>query len=219
MHQQVNCETDFVARNDQFKALVSTITRETFENLSPKLLVTTNFASHDILTSDTILNIVRGSGEGGRSGTVADMVAERVGHFQEKISASRGSTLSCTSGILCGHIYNNRNLGSSDDASVPMGPYGAVLHMNSCDDDSKSLAARENLTELKKLGEQVCQHIVGLDPSSVEDSSEEGSLVSQRFLFDDSVTVGELLSRQGVCVTRFVRYALGEREDSPWTTS
>ena len=215
MFAQVNCETDFVARNNQFKALVSTITRETFASLLPKLLVSTSFASHDILTSTTILNIIRSGGA-----TVGDSVAEMVGHFREKISVSRGSALSCTSGLLCGHIYNNRASGISDDVSVPTGPYGAVLHMNNCDSSSNPLSERDDLAKLRKLGEQVCQHIVGLAPNVVEDTAgENNSLVSQRFLFDDSVTVGELLEHNGVCVTRFVRYALGEKEENPWIGS
>ena len=207
---QVNCETDFVARNDQFKALVSTITGATFNHLMPKLLTTTNLASLDNLTADSILNISSSEGSGG---SVAGAVAETVGHFQEKISVSRGCTLCCGSGILCGHVYNNRaNAGSA----VRMGPYGAILHMNSRN-SSDPLANRQDLPELKKLGEQICQHIVGLNPATVEAGGSEGSLVDQHFLFDDSVTVGELMERNGICVTRFVRYALGEQEENPWT--
>ena len=99
-----------------------------------------------------------------------------------------------------------------------MGPYAAVLHMNSYD-STESLSGRANLDELRKLGEQICQHIVGLNPVNVEAVESEVSLVDQNFLFDESVTVGELLMRHRVCVTRFVRYALGEEQDNPWTNS
>ena len=203
---QVNCETDFVARNDQFKSLVYTITAAALNHLTPKLLTTTNLASLDILTADSVLTIKEGDG------SIADRVAKTIGHFQEKISVSRGCTLSWTSGILCGHIHNN----NSSDNTVRMGPYGAVLHMNSTD-STESLADRKDLAVLKKLGEQICQHIMGLNPVEIEGVGGDGSLVDQNFLFDDSVTVGEVLMRNRVCVTRFVRYALGEQVENPWT--
>jgi translation elongation factor EF-Ts len=208
----VNCETDFVARNDQFKALVSTITGATFNHLTPKLLTATNLSSLDVLISDSILNV--STNEDGDGGSVAACVAKTVGHFQEKISVSRGCTLSCTSGILCGQVHNN----ISNDETVRMGPYAAVLHMNSYD-STESSSDRANLDELRKLGEQICQHIVGLNPVNVEAVESDVSLVDQNFLFDESVTVGELLTRHRVCVTRFVRYALGEEQENPWTNS
>ena len=214
---QVNCETDFVARNDRFRSLVSSITRATLAHLSPKLLTTTNLASLDVLTSDSIMNIVNGE-EGGRL-RVADQVAEIVGHLQERIVVSRGCTVCCTNGLLCSHVYNNRSVGE-DGASVRMGTYGTILHMIPDKDSSESLTTRGDSSELRVLGERICQHIVGSDPDTVEESSREGSqaLMNQSFLFDDSVTVGELLGKSGVRVTRFVRYALGEKEENPWTS-
>ena len=218
LSQQVNCETDFVSRNEKFRSLVSTITQNTLKHLSPKLLTTTNLASLDVLMSDSIANIVdRESGDGG--GSMADRVAEMVGHLQEKMVIARGCTVCSTNGILCAHVYNNR---SPPESSVQMGTYGAILHM--IGSNSESLIGGADL-ELKTLGERICQHIIGVDPLSVEegggDEGGEGSrvLVNQRFLFDDSVTVGELLQKNGVKVTRFVRYALGEKEDNPWTNS
>ena len=208
---QVNCETDFVARNDKFHNLVSTIIRSTQKHLSPKLLNTTNLASIDFLTSDSILNITDKERGGD---TVADQIAEVVGHLQEKIAVPRGCALCCTNGLLCGHAYNNDSV---QQGNIQMGTYGAILHLVG-DDTAEPLSGRSDFTDLKTLGKRICQHIVGVNPQTVEESSSEGqALVNQPFLFDDSVTVGDLLQKNHVQVTRFVRYALGEKQDIPWT--
>lgn len=213
--QQINCETDFVARNERFRDLVATITRATLEHLSPKLLTTTNLASCDFLMSDSILNI-EGGGASIGNGTIADQVAETVGHLQEKIAVPRGLTLSCSDGLLCAHVYKNSSL--KNDAEIEMGTYGTILHMTS-DNSSQALTARCDLTELKMLGERICQHIVGVSPFEEDSKNTAEVLLSQRFLFDESVTVGELLQRNGVSVTRFIRYALGEKETNSWTNA
>lgn len=83
--------------------------------------------------------------------------------------------------------------------------------------DSESLTSRDDAPELKVLGKQLCQHIVGANPKSIEEGSD--TLVNQHFLFDGSVTVGDLLQKNSVQVTRFVRYALGDKESSPWNNS
>lgn len=202
----MNCETDFVARNDKFQSLVSTITRCTLNHLSPRPLTTTNLSSLDLLTSDSILNI--SDNERGK-GTLADQVAETVGHLQEKIAIARGCTLCCSDGLLCVHVYNNQTPQVGDNQ---VGKYGVILHMTG--EDSESLTTRDDALELKVLGKQLCQHIVGANPSSIEEGSE--NLVTQSFLFDGSVTVGDLLHKNRIQVTRFVRYALGEKESNPW---
>lgn len=175
--------------------------------MSPRPLTTTNFSSLDVLTSDSILNIHNNDGVG-----VADQVAKTVGHLQEKIAIARGCTLCCSDGLLCAHVYNNH----TPQAGInQIGKYGVILHMTG--GGSESLTSRDDEPELKILGKQLCQHIVGANPKSIEEGSD--NLVTQCFLFDGSVTVGDLLHKNSVQVTRFVRYALGERESNPWNSS
>lgn len=118
----------------------------------------------------------------------------------------------CTQGLICTHIYKNQNPLTN---GTQMGTYAALLHMIS--DDS------ESSINLKVLGEHICQHIIGLDPRGIKEG--EGveasqALVNQKFLFDDLVTVGDLLIKSGAKVTTFVRYALGEKKEdvNVWTS-
>lgn len=69
-----------------------------------------------------------------------------------------------------------------------------------------------------RLGRQVCQHIVGMNPNpgleSVEnpaaDPEEEKSLLLQPFLLDETICVGEHLSRNEMVLEDFVRVECGE---------
>lgn len=202
----MNCETDFVARTEKFQSLVSTVTQKTLQHLVPKLLATTTLPSLDRLTTDSITNIVdRDSGH-----SVGDLAAEVVAHLKENLVVSRGCTMCCTSGLICSHVYKNRSLPDSD---AKMGTYGALLHLSAIDPGSAGTDVDK--AGLKELGERICQQVVGMNPESVEGG--EGALVNQTFLFDESVTVGDLLRKSGVRVTNFVRYALGEKDVDPTT--
>ena len=202
----MNCETDFVARTEKFQSLVSTVTQKTLQELVPKLLATTTLPSIDRLTMDSITNIM--DRESGRS--VGDLAAEVVAHLKENLVVSRGCTICCTSGLICSHVYKNRSLPDSD---VKMGTYGALLHLSAI--DPGSAGSDMDTAGLKELGERICQQVVGMNPEGVEGG--EGALVNQTFLFDELVTVGDLLRKSGVRVTNFVRYALGEKDVDPTT--
>lgn len=200
---QVNCETDFVARNDAFKSLVSMTTQATMEHGSPKLLTTTDHPSVNYLTTDSILSIDARS-----DGSVADLVAKTVGHLSENIVIQRGCVLSVAKGTICSLAYNSV---SSPGEPVGMGTYAALVHLLPTD-------ARTDLAPdlVRVLGNRLCQHVIGASPQAVyPGGSVDGSqaLVEQNFVLDESRKVGDMLKESGVEVTTFIRYALGETED------
>ena len=202
----MNCETDFVARNEKFQALVSLVTRAALEQYSPRLLTTTDMPSTDHLTRDSISQIVV-SNSNADTKKIADIVADTVGRLSENIVINRGCTFGASKGLLCSYVYNQ--VCQPPEGGVSMGTYAALVHLlpqsgnDGFDDDEKSLSS---------LGRQICQHVIGMNPSTIlPGGNEDGeSLVQQNFVLDSSVTVGELLQRNGVKVTKFVRYALGE---------
>lgn len=207
---QVNCETDFVARNDKFKALVSTVTTATFEHKVPKLLEGTTMPSLDYLTKDLICAIPTISQQ-----TLADTVAETVGHISENITISRGCSMGATGGLVCGFVYNSV---SPPDSNVQLGTYGTLLHMLPVM-ENHSVASSDllNSESLGILGQEVCQHVVGMDMGDVTSEGEGKKdltkvLAEQRFMFNEEITVGELLAKNGVTITKVVRYALGQTD-------
>ena len=138
--------------------------------------------------------------------TLADKVAESVGQLGENISISRGCVMAASQGLICGFVYNNVSPPGSD---TQLGTYGALLHMLPSEETGKT-SSHEQMTN---LGQQICQHVVGMDVGDASSNKDLiGALLEQSFLFDSSVTVGELLANNGLSLTRIIRYALGESD-------
>lgn len=191
----MNCETDFVARNSTFQELASTITTALHNS-------TTSLQDNvEHFTTDVIGRLQSGDRN------LGDLVAESVGQLGENIVLNRGCKMSASSGLICGYAYNNM---CPPDSQLLLGTYGALVHLV-----PTSRAEFGEPNEISSLGRKLCQQVVAMNPkvvnigdSGTEDPSQV--LVSQEFMFDSSITVGELLLKSGVEVVNFVRYALGE---------
>lgn len=194
----MNCETDFVAKNEIFKELVSTVTESLFqyEDKSNLEAVTHIFP----LTSQAMVGLTTMTGE-----RMSDLVTRAVGRLSENIHITRGYLVTCNSGMLSSFVYNSIR-STTNNSQVEMGRYASVAHLATNSDDAVAM---------QKLGRQVCQQIVGNNPALSAD--EYGSLLealkSQAWLLDPSVTVNEVLSKHGASVTDFVRCECGETEN------
>ena len=142
------------------------------------------------------------------AGTVGDQAASSVGQLGENIVVQRGCLLgSREDGVMCGHVYNN----VSSDPEVVMGRYAALLHLQPTNG-----IGFEDLEAIRRLGSDIGQHIIGMNPTVIDDSDEDARnnpsqvLTKQGFVLDDEVSVGDMLAKHGAKVTTFVRYALGE---------
>lgn len=199
---QVNCETDFVARNDKFQSLLSTVV-EAALTLSTSGPPSDTPLSVGCLTRDDILPLRQVGGEK----TVGDVLAQTVGHLGENLVISRGCVMAASEGILSGFVYNNT---ASAESAISMGTYGALLHLLP--------AGGEEFTDtasVQALGNKLCQHVVGMNPEVIKLGSKGvndagKALLSQAYLLDQSMAVVDLLEKNRVRVTKFVRYALGE---------
>ena len=193
---QVDCETDFVAKNEIFKELVSTITKSLFqyEDRSNPEAVTHIFP----LSAGAVTRLTTMTGE-----RMSDLVTKSVGLLSENIHITRGYMVTCNSGILSSFVYNSVRSG---DSEVEMGRYASVAHLTSSGGDSVAM---------QKLGRQICQQIVGNNPALSAD--EHGgnlleALKGQPWLLDPSLTVNEVLAKHGASVTDFVRCERGATE-------
>lgn len=82
------------------------------------------------------------------------------------------------------------------------GRYAAVLAYTNQGD----LAGEDENT----LTKQLCQHIVGLAPTKVDDESDpENSLLHQTFLMDEERKVREVVEEAGISIVNFIRTELG----------
>ena len=198
---QVNCETDFVARNEKFQSFLSSVTETALGLSSAGPPSDTPLSIGRLIRDDIMPLCVQGEQ------TVGDLVAQTVGHLGENLVVSRGCVMAASRGLLCGFAYNNM---ASAELAVAMGTYGALLHM--LPDTGEEFSDPESV---QTLGKRVCQHIVGMNPEVVKLGSNgvndpSKALLSQEYLLDQSVKVGDLLEKNRVKVTKFVRYSLGE---------
>lgn len=132
---ELNCETDFVARNSQFMDLLHEISMSNLENAvqnpSEPLLV------KHISKSD--LESLASSSSGQK---LSDMVALNIGQIGENIVIKRGVTFSAGSGVdVFGSTHPNV---SKDSNRVQCGRFGSLIALSK---DGKG-----NLEEGKTLG-------------------------------------------------------------------
>lgn len=78
-----------------------------------------------------------------------------------------------------------------------------------------------NEVDLNRLGRDLCQHIVGMNPKKIGTEDDQAAtnkdneicLIHQDYLLDDSVTVGCILEENQVKVVDFQRFECGEEVD------
>ena len=224
----MNCETDFVARNQNFLQYVSEATRAAADHL--KHVPPSDPRQH--LKPEDLASF---RGPGGNS--LGDMTAEKIGLLGEKINLTRGYHMRLgkeegKEGFISSYVYNGSYV-----SDVGMGRYGCLVHLinkpqpvtwsiedsasngskTDLDDDENEDKANfssntdKNMAPLSSasLGDQLAQHIVGCNPCLIGGGGEE-DLLTQRFLFDGSVPVGEWLRSHGLSVGGFVRFGVGD---------
>jgi elongation factor Ts len=213
---EVNCETDFVAQTDDFKALVDGVS---------KLILEQNPA--DV----TALLELPWPGDA-EAHTVGQVIASRIAKIGENISVRRFTRLDREGeGAFGSYIHANGKIGvvvevtgSSADGSSAIAREVA-MHVAASE---PRFARREEVTEQDLATEREIardQALKSGKPEAVIDKIVSGKmekyyaenvLGEQPYIRDDKLTVSEHVSRRGkeigssLEVARFVRYKLGE---------
>ncbi|CAH1117609.1 unnamed protein product [Phaedon cochleariae] len=196
---EVNCETDFVARNKEFQKIV--------EDAAMSCL---NFIKSQRKSQDTITKICLDAEQlkslktlDGKS--LADQLAMMIGIVGENATLKRALCLKAGNGVqLSGYAHPSGN----SNNNILMGRLGGLLAY-------RVIEPTENATEVSK---GLCQHIVGMDPKKIGSSTDEPSknkddekcLIHQDYLLDESVTVKDLLSESKLEIVDFKRFECGE---------
>ena len=202
---ELNCETDFVSRNSSFQSLIKLIANSCL-SVVPQVCETKNPLSKECLDSKK-LNVLLGPD--GKS--LADHVALTIGLVGENMVLKRAILMSTSSDILLSG-YSHPAPASLDEPML--GKYGAMVAI--CSKDKKPLTE-----ESHDLGKQLCQHVVGMNPSIIgdcekdqpqENADDETVLIYQDFLLDPESKVQEVLDQRNIQVLDFVRYECGETQ-------
>lgn len=200
---EVNCETDFVARNEKFKQFVemaSLACADYVDEVDSKDMI-----AKIGLESDSLKNLKTSDGK-----TLADHLALMIGTVGENASLKRAICYKSPAGVsIAGHIHPSD--GPVNDGEIRTGKYGALAAFNS---------NSEKTDEIRALHRNICQHIVGMKPVAIgdaeqdkpaENKDDETLLIFQEYILDPDVTVGEILAENKIKIVDFQRFETGEK--------
>ena len=214
---EVNSETDFVAKNDQFQAFVR------------------NVAGIALETGDDVEALKAASYPGG--GTVADALTANVATIGENQTLRRAKVLTVEKGAVVPYVHNQAVPGMGkigvlvaleSDAGVdvlePLGKQLAMhiaaafpqaLHGDQLDQDMierERGIAREKAAESGKP-EAIIEKMV---EGAVQKFKKEAALLSQLFVMDNKTPIEEVVAKAGkdagtkIVLKDYVRFQLGE---------
>ncbi|KAJ8670548.1 hypothetical protein QAD02_001807 [Eretmocerus hayati] len=193
---EVNCETDFVARNDQFHGLAETAASAVLKHL---VNITSDNAHNKLtLDSDTLRALSANDGK-----SLADHSALTIGTLGENIGFRRALCMCVPPDVYLAGVSHPA---PAESGPISCGKYGALLAFKTTEDH-------------ELIGKQLCQHIIGMNPTKIGDpdvdepnanSNNETTLIHQEFLLDASITVRELLTETNTQILDFARFEMGE---------
>ncbi|KAK7872313.1 hypothetical protein R5R35_002765 [Gryllus longicercus] len=205
---EVNCETDFVARNKNFSSLVE-LAATTCLNHTASVPVGSHLSRFQ-LDAEILKSLKVHDGK-----TLSDHLALVIGKVGENLSLRRATCFHAADGILlAGYAHPSPNFQSS----VLLGKFGAVVAYQADSPSQSDTKLRENLS-VDEIGRQLCQHVVGMNPVKIgevgqdtpaNNPDDESCMIYQEYLLDPSQTVGEMLASTSISVLDFARYECGE---------
>ncbi|KAM8794048.1 elongation factor Ts, mitochondrial [Eudromia elegans] len=206
---EVNCETDFVARNVEFQQLVQEAVLGAMghcrDHGEPLVTPAKRFLQSEELSE------LRAGPHGARLG---DRVALAIGKMGENLRLRRAAWLAVPSGCRIGSYVHGSPLPHVLPApAVAMGKYGALVACGPAEAGAEAA--------LGDVGRKVAQHVVGMAPRSLGSPEDEPAgeaetrLLAQSFLLEPDVTLGQFLRPRGVAVLDFVRFECGEGAEPP----
>lgn len=135
---EVNCETDFVARNKKFHSLTETVISAVLSHTKGQELQ--NQVQRTVFHMDALKTMLAADGK-----TLGDHAALTIGNVGENISLRRALAISVQPDVK---LFGCTHPAPVNPIPVSFGKYGAVIAIKSKEHD--------NL-----LGTQLCQHIIG----------------------------------------------------------
>ncbi|MEH2162243.1 MAG: translation elongation factor Ts [Nostoc sp.] len=218
---EVNCQTDFVARNDAFKALVKNLAKQA-------------------ATADSVESLLAQQYADSSNGTVEEFIKQTIATLGENIQVRRFINFALaegTQGVVDSYIHTGGRVGvlvelGSESESVAANSEFQTLARNtamqvaacpnveyvSVDQIPPEVAQKEKDIEMGKddlanKPDNIKEKIV---QGRIEKRLKELTLLDQPYIRDQSISVEDLLKQAKtqlsteIQVNRFVRYILGE---------
>nr|ACO15630.1 Elongation factor Ts, mitochondrial precursor [Caligus clemensi] len=198
---ELNCETDFVARNKNFHLLLNEITGVALSNAPKK--------DEEIIVQSLQkeeMSEWRSLSEEGK--TLADLIALNIGRIGENIVLKRSVLFSVPEGVSLSAVTHPS--ARIDNEDVLYGRLGTILAYSK---DPHHGIIPEGQT-VGSMARQLCQHIIGMSPTEIgriEDESPDpdAHLLHQDFLLDEEVKISNLVQELGITLKHFHRFEVG----------
>ena len=199
---EVNCETDFVAKTENFQELVAGIAAHVAKS---------NPADMDALNASEI--------EAGK--TVAALITESIAKIGENISLRRFARYEAAEGMVAAYIHGGGKIGvlvSMTAGTEELG-HDVAMHIAAANPgylNREQVPTAELEHEKAVLTEQARNEgkpeniIEKMVIGRIQKYYKEVCLVDQEFVKDPDQTVGKLVAAAGAAVTEFTRFQLGE---------
>lgn len=200
---EVNCETDFVARNDDFSSFARAVAEAVLRQLPADM--------------DSLLALALPSGR-----SVGEVLNELTGTIGEKLSIRRFAVLDSQDGRIVPYSHPGARLGVlveiAGDRELQATGRDVAMQVAALDPVA---VVRDEIPERVRVKElEIAREAARLDgkPERIIDRIATGKLeryykdhvlVEQPFVKDASLRVRDVLAKAGAQVRTFVRYALG----------
>ena len=201
---EVNCETDFVARNDDFQDFADQVAERVLAERPDDL-----DALKDLTYED--------------DATIEDELVALTGKIGEKLAVRRFGLLDSDDGRVLSYIHPGSKLGvlvevtgdgDVEEAGRDVAMQIAALDPIAVSRDEVPEDVQEEEREVAReaaLNEGKPEHVIDqIVEGKLERFFEDNVLLEQAFVKDSSVSVQEMLDDADLNVRRFIRYALGD---------
>ncbi|KAL5108811.1 Elongation factor Ts mitochondrial [Taenia crassiceps] len=214
---EINCETDFVARNQNFQSFVAFATESLFKGLSSG-----RWKPGTHRFSEEALKALPYTGQ--FSNSISDALVATMASVGENMAIPRGVGMALSAEATeISHLMaycHATNAGLKRTVGdVHFGKYVAFLRYRHISNLKGTSAWQE---QASRVCHQLCQHIVGMSPRpslALDDvppaanPDDERCLLRQPFLFDETISVGSLLEQNEILLDDFVRVECGVEEE------
>jgi elongation factor Ts len=203
---EVNCETDFVAKNDDFLAFARNLAQLIAEKAPADVAALSALPLND--------------------GTVESTRMALIGRIGENMSIRRFTRMQAA-GRICSYVHGGARIGVLVDVTGGDVELGKDLAMHIAASKPKALDASgvsaesietERRVAAEKAAEDAAKSGKSIPPEilakrvegTVQKFLKEVTLLGQPFVKDDKVSIEQLLKAKGATVGQFVLYVVGE---------
>ncbi len=204
---ELNCETDFVAKNDNFQELL--------QDISEHILNSNKSDLDDLLEEKWYKDEEK---------TVNSVIKENVASIGENINLRRFEQYSAE-GFLQGYVHLGGKIGvlvnfegekNEDTAKVAKDiamhiAASSPKYITRADIDEEVIEKEKSIYREQMLNEGKPEHILDdIVKGKMDKYYEQVCLMEQAFIRDEDITVGELMEDSNLEVIDFTRYEVGE---------